>query len=40
MEDFNEALREAACLGDYNTLNRLLENEKVGVNSKNKVNGW
>lgn len=36
-----ERLREAACIGDLNTVKLLLESGHVAdVNSKNAVNGW
>lgn len=36
-----ERLREAACIGDLNTVKLLLEGSHVAdVNSKNAVNGW
>lgn len=36
-----ERLREAACIGDLDTVKFLVENGHVmDVNSKNSVNGW
>lgn len=36
-----ERLREAACIGDLDTVKFLVENGHVAdVNSKNSVNGW
>ncbi|RUS88505.1 hypothetical protein EGW08_003763 [Elysia chlorotica] len=39
MEDVNERLREAACVGDLNLMSRLLT-QGAAVNSKNAINGW
>lgn len=39
MEDVNERLREAACVGDMNLLSKLLS-EGASVNNKNAMNGW
>ncbi|KAK3789082.1 hypothetical protein RRG08_063796 [Elysia crispata] len=39
MEDVNERLREAACVGDLSLMARLLT-QGASVNSKNAMNGW
>ncbi|GFR97970.1 ankyrin repeat domain-containing protein 40-like [Elysia marginata] len=39
MEDVNERLREAACVGDINLLSKLLT-QGASVNDKNSMNGW
>lgn len=39
-EDNEERLREAACIGDIDSIKTLIESSAVNVNSQNKVNGW
>ncbi|GFO04220.1 ankyrin repeat domain-containing protein 40-like [Plakobranchus ocellatus] len=39
MEEVNERLREAACVGDLNLLSKLLA-QGASVNGKNGMNGW
>lgn len=39
-EDNEERLREAACIGDIESIKTLIESIAVNVNSQNKVNGW
>lgn len=39
-EDNEERLREAACIGDIESIKTLIESSAVNVNSQNKVNGW
>lgn len=34
-----ESLREAACVGDFSAVTKLIE-AGVNVNSANKINGW
>lgn len=36
----DESFREAACNGDKDSLNKLLETFSIDVNSQNPVNGW
>ncbi|KAJ1558678.1 Ankyrin repeat domain-containing protein 40 [Nowakowskiella sp. JEL0078] len=39
-EDSNEALREAAALGNDRALKILLQSPSTDINSQNRVNGW
>ena len=40
-EDIDEKLREAACYGDWEAIERMIANDKdIDINSQNKVNGW
>ena len=40
-ENSDEKLREAACYGDWETIERMITNDKdIEINSQNKVNGW
>lgn len=38
--EYDESFREAACNGDIESLNKLLQVFTVDVNAANKVNGW
>ncbi|XP_061191166.1 ankyrin repeat domain-containing protein 40-like [Saccostrea echinata] len=38
--DSEEQLREAACIGDLESVKALIESSGVDINSQNKVNGW
>ncbi|XP_062586901.1 ankyrin repeat domain-containing protein 40-like [Saccostrea cucullata] len=38
--DSEEQLREAACIGDLESVKTLIESSGVDINSRNKVNGW
>ena len=40
MQDLEEELREASCVGDMESLKTLVEVKHVNVNSQNKINGW
>ena len=40
-ENPEEKLREAACYGDWEAIERMIANDKdIDINSQNKVNGW
>ena len=40
-ENPEEKLREAACYGDWEAIERMITNDKdIEINSQNKVNGW
>ena len=39
-ENPNEKLRELACYGDWEAIEKLLKNEEIDINSQNKMNGW
>lgn len=38
--DLEEKLREAACVGDLESVKTLIESSNVQINGQNKVNGW
>ena len=38
--DPEEKLREAACVGDLESVKTLIESSNVQINGQNKVNGW
>ncbi|XP_048762857.1 ankyrin repeat domain-containing protein 40-like [Ostrea edulis] len=38
--DHEEQLREAACIGDLESVKSLIESSGVNINSQNKINGW
>ncbi|XP_041363372.1 ankyrin repeat domain-containing protein 40-like [Gigantopelta aegis] len=40
IQDLEEELREASCVGDTESLKTLVEVKHVNVNSQNKINGW
>lgn len=40
IKELGERLREAACIGDIDTIQNLIESQRIDINNANSMNGW